>query len=102
MNGGDCTQPPCTRDEWQSLGDMGPSISAAQAFEPDAGDRGAGERRVTPLRDSMGGLGRLCNLSGERPRKEGGGSPKLGVQGRKERGTPGELPAWVEMLWGPH
>lgn len=35
------------------------------------------------LGDSMGGLGRLCNLPGEEPRKEGG-SPKLGVQGRKE------------------
>lgn len=71
------------RAQGQSLGEMGLSISATQAFGPDAGDRGTGERRVTPLRDSMGGLGRLCNLSGEGPRKECG-SPKLGVQSRKE------------------
>lgn len=26
MNGGDCTEPLCTKDKWQSLGDMGPFL----------------------------------------------------------------------------
>lgn len=86
MNGGDCTEPLCTRDKWQSLGDMGPFLQLRPL------DLMLG---TEVLGDSMGGLGRLCNLPGEEPRKKGG-SPKLGVQGRKEwrtlRGKGNSLP----------